>query len=135
MKMILLACAELTLLDANSNRVSLINIYEELSSAQFPFLIPYFSVLAITKKEDGEEDEGSCAIKVSLGDEAVLETDVLVHYEGGEIHRSIISLQGLVITSPGTLKLQLLHNSSEIGYFDILVKQLTPAIIVNGQEA
>ncbi|WP_156309717.1 hypothetical protein [Novosphingobium sp. AAP93] len=123
------------MLDANTNRVSLINIHDELSSPQFPFLIPLFSVLAITKKEDGEDDEGSCAIRVSLGDQTVLDAPILVNYQGADIHRSMLGLHGLVITGPGTLKVQLLHNEAEIGEWQISVKQLAPAIIVNGQEA
>lgn len=135
MKTVLLACAESTLLDANTNRVSLINIHDEISSPQFPFLIPLFSVLAITKKEDGEEDEGSCTIRISLGDQVVLDAPILVNYQGGEIHRSMLGLHGLVIAGPGTLKAQLLHNDVEIGVWQIPVKQLTPTLIVNGQEA
>jgi len=130
----LLACAETTLLDANSNRVSLINIHDELSSPQFPFLIPLFSVLAITKKEPGVENEGSCKIKISLEHQTLIDAPILVNYQGGDVHRSMLSLHGLVITGPGTLKVQLLHNEAEIGEWLIPVKQLTPAISVNGQE-
>lgn len=135
MKTILLACAESTLLDANTNRVSLINIHDELSSPQFPFLVPLFSVLAVTKNEGGEADEGSCTIRISLGDQTVLDAPVLVNYQGGDIHRSMLGLHGLVITGPGMLRVQLLHNEAEIGEWQIPVKQLAPAIIVNGQEA
>lgn len=134
MKTIFLACAESTLLDANTNRVSLINIHDELSSPQFPFLIPLFSVLAVTKKEDGEEDEGSCAIKISLENETVLDAPILVNYQGSDVHRSVLAMHGLVITSPGTLKIQLLHNDAEIGEWQIPVKLLAPAISVNGQD-
>ena len=135
MKTILIACAESTLLDANSNRVSLINVHDELASPQFPFLLPLFSVLAVTKKDNNDEDEGSCTVRISLGDQTVLDAPVLVNYQGGEIHRSILGLHGLVIAGPGTLKVQLLHEEAEIGLWEIPVKQLTPAIVVNGQEA
>lgn len=135
MKTILLACAESTLLDANSNRVSLINIHDALSSPQFPFLIPSFSVLAVTRKEDGEGDELTCSIRISLGDQTVLDTPVLVNYDGSDIHRSIIGLHGIVITVPGILRIQLLFNDSEIGGCEIPVNQLEPTVMVNGQEA
>lgn len=135
MKTILLACAESALLDANTNRVSLINIHDELSSPQFPFLIPLFSVLAVTKRENDEEDECSCSIRISLGEQTILDAPVLVNYQGGDIHRSIVGLHGLVITGPGTLRIQLLHNALEIGEWQIPVKQLEPAIFVNGQDA
>lgn len=135
MKIILLACADSVLLDANTNRVSLINIHDEISSPQFPFLIPLFSVLAVTKKEDGEADEGACTIRISLGDQTVLVAPVLMNYQGAEIHRSMLGLHGLVITGPGTLRVQLLHNEEEIGVWQIPVKQLAPTIVVNGQEA
>ncbi len=135
MKLTLFACAESALLDANSNRVSLINIHDEIASPQFPFLIPLFSVLAITKKEAGDEDEGSCTIKISLGDQTILEAPVLVNYQGGDVHRSILGLHGLVITGPGALKVELLNNGASVGVWQISVKQLTPSVTVNGQRA
>ena len=135
MKTVLLACAESTLLDANTNRVSLINIHDEVASPQFPFLIPLFSVLAVTKKADEEGDECSCAIRISLGDHVILDTPVLINYQGGSIHRAMLGLHGLVITGPGILKVQLLHNEAEIGDWQITVNQLAPAVIVNGQDA
>ena len=133
MKSILLTCAESTLLDANTNRVSLINIYDELVSPQFPFLIPLFSVLAITEKVDGEQDEGFCTIRISLGSQTILDAPVLVNYQGSDIHRSMLGLRGLVIAEPGVLRVQLLHNEEEIGVWQIPVKQLTPSVTVNGQ--
>lgn len=135
MKTVLLACAESTLLDANTNRVSLINVHDEIGSPQFPFLIPIFSVLAITKKDEGEDDEGTCSIKISLDDQIILDAPVLVNYQGGEIHRSMLGLQGLVITGPGILKVILLHENVEIGEWQIPIKQLAPSININGQEA
>lgn len=135
MKVVLLVCAESTLLDANSNRVSLINVYDEISSPQFPFLTPLFSVLAVTQKDDDEEDECSCNVRISLDDNEIFVAPVLINYQGTELHRTIIGLQGLVISGPGTLKIQLLFDGAEIGDWNIPVKQLAPSMVVNGQQA
>lgn len=134
MKTVLLSCAESTLLDANTNKVSLINIFDELTSPQFPFLIPNFSVLAVTKREDGEEDQGSCTIKISLDEQIILDAPVLINYQGTAMHRAIMGLHGLVVSGPGILKVQLLYEETKIGEWLIPVSQLTPSITVNGQE-
>jgi hypothetical protein len=135
MKVIQLIASELTLLDANTNRVSLINIHDEFQSPQFPFLIPLFSVFALTEKENGENDECTCRVKISLDNEEILDSPLLLNYQGGDRHRSIIGLHGLVLTGPGALKIELLHDDEAIGSWLIPVKQLAPVLVVNGQKA
>ena len=127
MKCILLACAESTLLDANTNRVSLINILDGIRSPQFPILIPVLSVLAITQKDDGEDDDVTCVIKISLGDKIIFENPTDVNYQGAKMHRIMAAIQGLIVPDSGVMTIELLFNDEKVGSCEICVESLIVA--------
>jgi len=56
MKASFFACTESAVLDANSNRISLFHLLEDLSVVNVPIMLPGLTAVTFLEKESGDKD-------------------------------------------------------------------------------
>jgi hypothetical protein len=114
-------CADSVIVDANTNRLSCINIVDDMLIPQFPAFIPQFSVLCLLNKDSGDLDEDSCELQINIDDVQIARGPLLVGYQGLNSTRAIITLGGLVIPKPGILNVVLIKDEANLGTWSVSV--------------
>ena len=123
----LMLCAEGVVRDAESNTVSVYNIFEEISSATFPVIIPKMFMLLITQRDPAQDPPGPAAsIRIQLDNDLLDETDVQVNFQEKSRNRFILGVGGLVITRPGRLRFIASVANARMAEYTVTVQKLSP---------
>ena len=98
-----LVCAQTVIMDKTNNQASLINIYEGIQSANFPFIFP-LTVFMSFEREAGEPDTYQLNISIELEDQELYRVPISVAFIGSTFKINMsINFQGVVIGKPGRL--------------------------------
>lgn len=128
------ACAEHVIMDANSGRLSIINIYEGIEAASFPLLLANFAFVMVSERQEDEPNEQAFVLKFLLDEDVLKEGPLLIDYEETNINRAIIGLRGLVIPHPGRVYAKVFNeNDAEIASWSFSVDQEDVEMHVNNQ--
>lgn len=122
MKLKTLLCAEHIIIDSQSGMLSCIGVMDSIVAPQFPVLIPRMAVMAILEKEDGDLDETTGNLTIAIGEHQLAQGPLLIGFQGMEGTRSIVSMGGVVIPQPGSLRAVLTHDEQEIGEWTVRVE-------------
>jgi hypothetical protein len=131
----LIACAEHIIIDANSGRLSIVNMFEGIEAASFPLLLPNFSFVLVSEREQNEGSEQALQLKFFLNDDLLKEGPLLIDYGETEINRAVIELQSLIITHPGRLSAKVFdQHDGEIACWSFAIDQDSVPMTVNNQD-
>ncbi len=111
---ILMLCGEGVVRDADTNNVSVFNIFDQVSSQNFPFLIHKVSVFNVLSKDSEDEDEADFFIKFFSNKNELMKLPVRIKFGRENKTRSIFQINGLVVPEPGEFEIQLLDNQDVI---------------------
>ncbi len=117
-------CSEQVIRDTESNTITAVNIIEELHSPIFPVAIPRFTAVFMLEKDEADNDQQEVRVVIKLGDAQINETPVNLNFQQKKSNRLIVSLNGLVLPSPGLLIVKLLHAGGEFSSWGIPVSQI-----------
>ena len=106
-----LACVR-TILDANSNNISCIEVLEQLSVASFPNVFPEVAIVWCVARGAHEPESLPTRFHIFLNEVQLYEAPVDVAFQGTLRTRAIVRLAGLVVTNPGRLRFE--FRSAEI---------------------
>src|SRR5262249_44667543 len=107
MKIKLFTCADSCLIDANTNRVSLLNLCEELRAESFPAVHAQLVVLSIFERNEGEPQTAEARLTVALNANVMADAKVNVDFKDGLRCRNMATFSGLPLMSPGELTFEL----------------------------
>lgn len=119
----LAVCAESVVRDADTNLISIFNVFEELTVPAFPVALAKLSVLFILERDSSDPDQVECIAVLLNGEREINRVQITADFEDKPRTRVIIVAQGLVIENPGTLILQLIYNDHVVNNWRILVQQ------------
>ena len=108
MNVVLALCASGVAVDRFTNRLSIFNVIEQIQSPSFPAWVSEITFIVVLRKENSEEPRFPTRALVQAGDNVIMETAVVVNFEGGNTTRQILNFQGLPVRSPGDLTFRLL---------------------------
>lgn len=120
----LLVCANAAIVDSQTNQLSLIEVYEEVAAAGFPFVIPRFCMVWIKRRIKADPDTLDAEIEIYHAKQKVFGTPVAVVWGKSSTHRSIVMLGGFVVTGPGELECRANIAGKTVGSFKIPVTKL-----------
>src|SRR5258708_4863406 len=106
----LAVCAESVVRDAERNNISVFNIFEEFSVAEFPAILAKFSTLFILERTEQDPDRVEAAISITLDAEEIGHASMRGDFEGKLRTRLILVAQGLPVEKPGILTTTLFIN-------------------------
>lgn len=127
MKVNMLLCAEGVIRDVETNTISVFSILESLNARSFPIAIQRLAILYILERDETEPETVTLQIKLSNNDEQLTENTVESPFSGLLRNRTIINLNGLVITNPGKLIISLVYGEDELASYTIAVNSREPA--------
>lgn len=109
--------------DADSNTISIFSIIEEIGAAGFPLFVQNFAVLAVFRRKPDDEELHDPIIRFTLGNDRILESPVAVNFQKKLRSRNIINVQGLVLSNPGVLTLEVRNDGRRLARYEISVAQ------------
>jgi hypothetical protein len=89
--------------DAETNNISVFNIFEGLQAEGFPVLLQKVCFFTLWERGDDEKEEHDAAFKLSIGSKELQSRTGNLNFQGKKRVRHIIRLQGLILPEPGTL--------------------------------
>lgn len=119
----LAVCAESVVRDASTNNVSALNILEMVSAHKFPILVPKLFALFMLVREQGDSETPTCSMSVSVSGEQLNAFPINVNFQGKLRNRVIAEINGLVIPKPGILRVSIIIENQESGWWEIEVAQ------------
>ena len=124
----LMLCADNVVRDAETNNISVFNIFEEFPLEALPALIPRFAILNILERDDDDDDEISCTLEMNLSGADIFTQQFDISFQDKNRTRSIVHIGGLPLSRPGTLKVALRLGESLLGEYRIGVTSRQPSI-------
>jgi hypothetical protein len=100
----LIAIAETVLLDATTNSMSLIKIFEQFFPAGYPMLLPRFVVFAMFERDPGDPAVNQAEIQIKLDAEVIAGHRAELNFGGGLLNRAVLQFESFVIPRPGSVR-------------------------------
>jgi hypothetical protein len=113
--------------DQFTNQLSLFSVLEEVTSPDFPFVLPSAAAISLWMKEAGDDDRDfQCMMRVLLPDGNRHELTTNFRFRGRR-HRVIQRIQGVPVTEPGMLRFEVLLNGEYIASHEVDVLRINSA--------
>jgi hypothetical protein len=113
--------------DQFTNQLSLFSVLEEVTSPDFPFVLPSAAAISLWMKEAGDDDRDfQCMMRVLLPDGYRHELTTNFRFRGRR-HRVIQRIQGVPVTEPGMLRFEVLLNGEYIASHEVDVLRINSA--------
>lgn len=89
--------------DAETNSISVFNIFEGLQAEGFPILLQNVCFFTLWERSEDEKEEHDATFKLSIGTKELQSHTGILNFQGKKRVRHIIRLQGLILPEPGIL--------------------------------
>jgi len=118
----LMLCADRVIRDAETNNISAIGILEAITPEGLPMFIPRIMILAFLHRNK-EEDPSKikCTFRIEIGDNKLLEHELVVDFQDKERNRTIINVGGLAISTNGMLEVSLFLEERLLNQFKFII--------------
>lgn len=119
----LFLCAESASIDSRSNTISAFHIIEMVNVAGFPAVVPRISVLAVLSREETDAVEANIHLEAFLGVQQLFSGPFPANFVG-LLSKSVVELQGMVLTGPGDLRFILKNGEEVLGSWSMMISQV-----------
>jgi hypothetical protein len=113
----LLLCGQNLIRDADTNNVSVINIFEGMIAQGFPLLMPTFAFLTILERENGDPRIHEGRFDIRLGDTVLVAGPMRVDFQDKPRTRTMLRVAGLVINAPGLVSARFFIGQDQLGEY------------------
>lgn len=117
----LLLLAESVVRDADTNSVSVFGIMDSIVAAGFPLFIQRAAILLLLERVAEDSATADFVVKVTLGDHELATVKATVEFLDKLLNRTIVRINGFVVPSEGTLRVDLYRDSEVLATFRSLV--------------
>jgi len=128
MRVLLFAVADDSLIDADRNALSLINILVDYAVSAFPVAIPRLTVVGIYERAVEEPNIVATRLRVTLNGQEVLDVPWASDFQLRQKLQSRATLQSIPIFGPGVLRFSVMLGDEELGYWNVNVLSLGPKV-------
>lgn len=128
MRVVLFCAAESSALDAQTSRVSIFHVLEEMRVVAFPAFLNSVAVVTILEKEINDPDKLKLSINIrnDLGLIASFPADI--DFIGKSRGRHLTLFQGLMLPQSAFLEFALLHVTHELAHWRVPMDFLGPPV-------
>jgi hypothetical protein len=123
MRLLLLTCAETTVIDQATNRASLVNLFEEVVTPAFPIRVYSIMLFTMWEREPAEADT-QAQITVRLNDRQLLQSPLALNFQQTMRCRAILTMLGLVLNEPGILVFEAALAEQIVGSWQVPVRSV-----------
>jgi hypothetical protein len=107
--------------DAESGTISAYSILEDLRPAGFPAVLPEAAVFVLWKREAHEPAAVDLQFQLVNNDTALAGSPWHIDFANGLTNRTVVNLQGVVLSNPGTLSFNFLRDDAVIASYTVTV--------------
>ena len=135
MRVILFCCCENAVVDMLSQRLSVFNYVEALSTPAFPYLIPSMTIVVWLERETDDPETGELTARWLLNQSKIADMPIMIKFQERPKTRTIARISGLTLEGPGVLDVQLRFGRKKLATWRISVEQTgKPRAVEVGQE-
>jgi hypothetical protein len=114
MKLSYVALCERLIIDEQTKKVSIIDVFDTLNTIGVPFMAPDFVVFASFDKEQSEDTIYNTSLSITLNNKSVFEQPIPIDFKGKNKSRMIVRINQLIIHEEGNLMFKI--NNSEVNH-------------------
>ena len=121
LKSILAVAANRIIIDAKTQQISIIDVFEGISAHSFPIIIPKLSFLFLLEKDIKDGDKKELIFLYFIDEKKPFTFPTHVYFRGKKTTRAIIEFEGFMIPNHGKLTVKLQDGETVLDelYFDI----------------
>lgn len=113
-------CAKDIIHDTNKNNITAYSLIEDSVGVSFPIFFPSIDLIVILDREESDDNEIDCTLTISHNDSSIIDSQKFrVNFQGQLRTRSIHTINGFTIPSPGTMRFEILHKGKVINAYVI----------------
>ncbi|PUE33052.1 hypothetical protein B9Z35_05890 [Limnohabitans sp. Jir61] len=116
--------ANRVIVDSVTNQVSIIDLFENLKSTDFPVLVPKLSFLFYVSREKQDAPVHDLNLVCELEDKSIFEVSVQLEFKNENTTRLVLGVDGLTLPHAGVLKARLMDKTVELGALDLAIEQM-----------
>jgi len=120
-------CAESAVVDSTSNKMTILNVVEELSAVGFPAVMPLLTMVTLLSRKKAEADKPHMNIICTQNNKPIFNVPIEPEFQSKLRTRTIVGVQGVVLPGPGTLTVTLIHKKKSIAAWPIEVLDASSA--------
>lgn len=125
MEVLFFAVADSAAIDVGTNRVSIFNLLEQISSTTYPGVYPSMTVMAIASRERTEPSLFNLTIRIGMkGQEPFVNSGLVMDFQDRIRARSLGQIAGLSVPSPGVLRFELLQEGNLLSSWETIVERV-----------
>ena len=113
-KTLLSVASHRVIIDARTNQVSIIDVFDGFKSQSFPIVLPKMVFLFNLQKDKGDKDDYNMKLCCYINDEEIIKAPVAINFNKSDTTRAIIDFSGFVIPKPGDLITKLLGEDDSV---------------------
>jgi hypothetical protein len=119
MKNVYTLCAEGIVRSADDDSITIYNVLEAIQPAGFPIMVQHFFFLSVLEKTPDEPERVECTVRLTLGDQELLNRPLTLDFQGRKMCRSINKFQGLFLPGPGQLTASVYQNDTLLSSYTV----------------
>jgi hypothetical protein len=130
----LILCAENVIVDAQTNKVSIINILEDIVVESFPFYLPATTILNVLERQAYDSDIHHLTFTILLEGETLFIDEVKIKFKKNNlITRAILKLQDLSFEQGGVISFTVYSKGGEeeLAKYQINLKLRNEKVVVH----
>ena len=109
-----MACADAAAVDKGTNKLSLFNIFEEMTAVVFPAILPTLTLVAVFTKTPSEPGATDIEVRIAHGSQnAALPTPI--DFLGNNRMRLILTIQAIQVLEAKPLHFSIWHKNKQLG--------------------
>lgn len=113
-------CAKDIIHDTNKNNITAYSLIEDSVGVSFPIFFPSIDLIVILDREESDDNEIDCTLTISHNKSSIIDSQKFrVNFQGQLRTRSIHTINGFTIPSPGTMRFEILHEGSVVNSYVI----------------
>lgn len=116
-----LICAQNIIVDHQSDRVSLINIVERISSPNFPIVAPLMVYVILKQESQEQANEPLVFLKIDIGETELAKSAFDVVFTDG-FSKTVLNIEGLIIPNAGALTFSVWDNEKQLKSYEAIVQ-------------
>ena len=116
--------ANRVIIDATSNQLSIIDVFEGMKSQAFPVIIPRLTFLFYLQRSAENIAPKELTFRGYVDDVETMRFPVQIEFQNSLTTRSIIGFDGFVIPRPGNMRIELFDGDISIGGLKLPIEKL-----------
>jgi hypothetical protein len=121
-------CADLTIVDRQTNNLSIINVIDQIAGLGYPLGLNRLSLVFVMQRDQVDPVRSEVDFVVLHNDAELARFTLAMDFEAGLVTRVLPTIQGFVIPSPGVLHFSLHQNGAELAAVSINAIQGPPQV-------